>query len=170
MKMTFNPAPMWKKFNPMEELYTVAEQFQIKIWSKHVPGCLVYSVLPGYVTDFRSGPSIVNPLIPKIGNTYTALAWMVHDINYHGFLSKDLADKILKEMLEYAGMGAIKRNGVYLAVTLFANGHYNTLDEDQGPIYNRNKTLIRFSWTDEHGMIWKSFNGRSQTKNRFAKG
>ena len=51
-----------------------------------------------------------------------------------------------------------KRNAVYYAVKICAGSHYNTLDEDQGPIYNHNKTLVKMQWLDK-GQVLKSFNG-----------
>lgn len=168
MNLAYKPeVPTWDKYSRCEEMYSIRNPLRIEIQAKCVPGTLVYQIRPSYVTDFRSGPSIVNPFIPKIGDIKLALAWLIHDVNYHGFLSKKLADRLLLEMLEHAGMGAVKRNAVYFAVKFFAGSHYNTLDEDQGDIYNRNKTLVRLQWLDQNGMTLKRFNGRTITENAF---
>ena len=168
MKLSHKPdIPTWEKSYKNQELYEISNKLHIEIQSSIIPGTLVYDIRKGYMTDFRSGPSIVNPFIPKIGDTLLAFAWLIHDVNYHGFLSKKLADRLLLEMLEHAGMGAVKRNAVYYAVKFFAGSHYNTLEEDQGDIYNRNKTLVRLQWLDQKGMTLKRFNGRTITENAF---
>lgn len=160
MKLSIRPdTPTWKEYMDKSDLWEIQYAMHIEIQSSHIPGVLVYEIHLGYITDFRSGPSIVNPFIPKIGDIKLAMAWMLHDVNYHGFLSKNLADKLLREMLEHAGIGLFKRNAVYNAVKFFAKSHYNTLDEDQGPIYNHNKTLVKMQWLDK-GQVLKSFNGK----------
>lgn len=170
MNVAYSPQiPLWKKSLKHQELYEIVNKLRIEIQCHCVPGTLVYEIMAGYMTDFRSGPSIVNPFIPKIGDILLALAWLIHDINYHGFLSKNLSDKLLREMLEHAGMGIIKRNAVYYAVKLFAGSHYNTLDEDQGNIYNHNKTLVKMQWLDYKGCTLKRFNGKAITANVFRK-
>lgn len=149
MKITYKPqVPTWKRNLNQQELYEIVNKLHIEIQSDCIPGILVYEIMEGYITDFRSGPSIVNPFIPKIGNIMLALAWLIHDVNYHGFLSKKYADLLLREMLKHAGMSSVKSNIVYYAVKFFAGSHYNTLDEDQGDIYNHNKTLVKMQWLD----------------------
>lgn len=69
--------------------------------------------------------------------------------------SQALSDKLLREMLEYAGMGKVKRNAVYYSVRIAGGSHYNYLSDDQGPIYNHNKTLVKFRW--DSGNFTKSF-------------
>ena len=163
MNLAIRPdIPTWKECMDRTDLWEIQYAMHIEIQSSLIHGTLVYEIRPGYITDFRSGPSIVNPFIPKIGDIKLAIAWMIHDVNYHGFLSKKLSDQLLREMLEHAGIGVFKRNAVYNAVKFFAGSHYNTLDEDQGPIYNHNKTLVRMQWKDK-GQILKSFNGKKLT-------
>lgn len=160
MQLAIRPdIPTWKEYMGRTDLWEIQYAMHIEIQSSLVPGTLVYDIRPGYTTDFRSGPSIVNPFIPKIGDIKLAMVWMIHDVNYHGFLSKKLSDQLLREMLEHAGIGVFKRNAVYNAVKFFAGNHYNTLDEDQGPIYNHNKTLVKMQWLDK-GQVLKSFNGK----------
>ena len=141
MKLSHKPdIPTWEKSYKNQELYEISNKLHIEIQSALIPGTLVYDLRKGYMTDFRSGPSIVNPFIPKIGDTLLAFAWLI-------------------QMLEHAGMGKIKRNAVYYAVKFFAGAHYNSLDDDQGPIYNHNKTLVNLQWQDNKGYILKRFNG-----------
>ncbi|SHM20180.1 Protein of unknown function [Fibrobacter sp. UWR3] len=168
MNIAYRPqVPTWKRSLKNQELYEIVNKLRIEIQCDCIPGTLVYEIMAGYMTDFRSGPSVVNPFIPKIGDILLALAWLIHDVNYHGFLSKKLADRLLREMLEHAGMGTVKRNAVYYAVKFFAGSHYNTLDEDQGDIYNHNKTLVKMQWLDNKGFMLKRFNGRAITANAF---
>lgn len=63
-------------------------------------------------------------------------------------------------MLENAGMGKVKRNAVYYSVKFFAGSHYSNLDDDQGELYNHNKTLVRMQWLDNKGVTIKRFNGK----------
>lgn len=110
-------------------------------------GVLSYTLRPGYATDFRSGPSIINPFIPKIGDIDIAVCWIIHDINYHGYISRHWADQILYDSLIAAGMSKVKATAVYHATRAAGRRHYNHLEEDQGVIYNRNRDqYISFGW------------------------
>lgn len=113
-------------------------------------GTYLYTLSPGYSTDFRSGPSIINPVIPKIGNIKLALCWLIHDVNYHGFLSRQQSDTLLYQMLLWAGMSKFKASCVYGSVRIFGGSHYNHLDDDQGFIYNVNRDFyVKFEWRDK---------------------
>lgn len=141
--------PIWEKYSRKDDLYELRSRYiDILIKSQNIPGIIKIRIEAGYFTDFRSGSNLLNPIIPKIGNLLIMYAWLVHDINYHGFLSRKYADLLLREMLEYAGMGKIKRNAVYYAVRAFGGSHYNFLYEDQGEIYNKNKQRVQFEWID----------------------
>ncbi len=67
---------------------------------------LVYNIAIGYKTNFRSGPNLLNIIIPKIGYKKNGLyghmpiCWLIHDINYEGYISQNAADVILYEMLK----------------------------------------------------------------------
>lgn len=75
MNLAYKPeVPTWDKYSRCEEMYSIRNPLRIEIQAKCVPGTLVYQIRPSYVTDFRSGPSIVNPFIPKIGDIKLALA------------------------------------------------------------------------------------------------
>ena len=99
MNLAIRPdIPTWKEYMDRTDLWEIQYAMHIEIQSSLIPGTLVYDIRPGYITDFRSGPSIVNPFIPKIGDILLALAWLIHDVNYHGFLSKKYADLLLREI------------------------------------------------------------------------
>ena len=130
-----------------DSLWKLAAPAFISIQSESVPGLLIYRLRPGYITDFRSGSSLINPVIPQVGSPAIALAWLVHDINYHGYLSRDVADQLLYDMLVEGGMSKIKAWVVYQSVRAFGGSHYSNLEDDQGCIYNANRDrYIRFEW------------------------
>lgn len=66
MNLYYRPdIPTWEKYTKNTELYSIKNKLHIEIQAKNIPGTLVYDIMPGFFTDFRSGPSIVNPFIPK---------------------------------------------------------------------------------------------------------
>ena len=67
MQLLFRPTkPIWDEYKQGLWMLKVRTTFQIV--QSQVPGVLEYELAPGYITDFRSGPSIINPFIPKIGS------------------------------------------------------------------------------------------------------
>jgi len=128
-------------------LWKMAVPAFVSIQTDDEPGTLLYKLRVGYITDFRSGSSLINPVIPQVGDPAIALAWVIHDVNYHGFLSRERADKLLLDMLIAGGMSMIKAWLVYTSVRAFGGDHYNDLEDDQGLIYNANRDrYISFEW------------------------
>lgn len=127
------------------DVWSVESYAEISVQTKY--GTLLYKLRCGYRTDFRSGSSFINPVIPKIGNQKIALCWVIHDINYHGFISRSWADELLRDMLIEAGMPDWKANATYASVRMFGGSHYNHLEDNQGTIYNANRDhFIGFEW------------------------
>lgn len=127
------------------DIWSVESYAEISVKTKY--GTLLYKLRIGYQTDFRSGSSFINPIIPKIGDQKIALCWVIHDINYHGFISRSWADELLRDMLIEAGMSEWKANAAYASVRMFGGSHYSHLEDDQGPIYNANRDhFIGFEW------------------------
>lgn len=102
-------------------------------------GRFVYNIKPGVTTDFRSGPSIVDHIAPKIGICDISMSWLIHDINYFGYLPKDLSDSLLYTMLRRTGLDKWRCQAVYIGVTLFGPfGYKQTKDKEH----------IDFFWLD----------------------
>lgn len=144
------------RYAPADEIWWTESESMPGVWFLQTPldievatpfGSLVYQLRPGYASDFRSGPSIINPFIPKIGNIDIAICWIIHDINYHGYIPRLWADQILRETLTDAGMSSIKVAAVYGSTRLVGGSHYSKLTDNQGPLYNANiKEYIAFEW------------------------
>lgn len=141
---------------PADEIWWVESESLPGVWFLQTPldievstpfGHLLYHLWHGYATDFRSGPSVINPFIPKIGDIDIAICWIIHDVNYHGFISRQWADQILKDTLNAAGMSGVKVAAVYGATRLVGGSHYSQLNQNQGPLYNANiREYITFEW------------------------
>ena len=84
----------------------------------------------GFLTDLRSGSDLLNPIVPKWGDWGTCVAYIVHDALYtRHFMSRQLADELLRDMLVEAGMGKFKAALAYRAVRMFGGGAWNASDE-----------------------------------------
>lgn len=105
-------------------------------------GVLSYDILPGFITNCRSGTSFIDGFVPHFGNNATIIAWVIHDCNYYELLSKDLADDILKKMLIKAGMSCIKANIVKKSVEWFGGNAYGLNTDDDITM----RSMISFKW------------------------
>lgn len=130
-------------------LYAIANDVKIKVFVDE--GVFNYTFKRGFETNFRSGGNLVDCVVDQFGNQNEQISWLVHDCNY-GYdvndehpTSKQMADKLLKAMLEYAGMGIVKRNTVYYSVKWFGQTAY---DEVCG-LTELNKDLFKFEWSDK---------------------
>lgn len=113
-------------------------------------GCLEYSLLEGFVTNFRSPGGLAGDLIdifiPGIGNEGIAVSWCVHDAGYQSMtdgqhpVSRCIADDLLHQMLRRYGMSDAKAWSVYEAVRHFGEPAYDA------PTEWGNSGKIRFSW------------------------
>ena len=112
-------------------------------------GVLKYTIKPGFVSDGRSGPEFIDPFVPHIGNNKTLDCWIIHDMNYYGFISKDLADDILKQMLKIANLGELKSDLVWCAVQMFGESSYGINTEDDRSMLK----LIEFEWVDKNNSL-----------------
>ena len=132
---------------PIEDrLFKVVAPIDIAIHTDE--GVLRYHIREGFVTNFRSGSKCIDWIIPEIGDTDSALAFLIHDCNFTQCfwsamahpVSKSLADYILKEMLLLAGWSNLKASMVYKSVDWFGQDAY-----DEAPQYG-NEILFKFTW------------------------
>ncbi len=90
-----------------------------------------YGIGTGFETDFRSGPDWLNFIADKIGESPIAMSWLIHDINYEGYLSRMRADKLLFYMLLNGGLSQVSSQVIYIGLQVF--GSFNYKDERSNP-------------------------------------
>lgn len=88
---------------------------------------LEYTLLPGFVTDFRSGGPLVDVFIQQFGTELMQAAYICHDIAYTPMftseghrdhqIAKDFADALLEQMLVFANIKPWKAKIVHFALT-----------------------------------------------------
>lgn len=129
-----------------DRLYKLTKQYYVELITDE--GMLVCNMFPGWVTDYRSGCSIIDPIIPwKGNNTYNA-AVMAHDFMYSGWVSKEIADDLLCQGMKLSGeIGSIRASLVHFALDKFGNDHYYDLDKPLKEPYANNRNFEKFSWT-----------------------
>lgn len=112
-------------------------------------GILKYRMDKGWITDYRSGSSAVDIVVPKIGNwKYTAVV-LCHDMGYSGWVSKDVADELLYQGMVMSGISKIRAGMAYYAVKIAGNGAYYNMDMELKPPYQYNREKEKFSWSDK---------------------
>ena len=97
----------------------------LKVWIDKY--CFV--IPAGFVTNFRSGPSIADLVLPKWGTDISiAVLIVIHDYFYSidccPILSRKESDNLLKEGLIYMNYSKLKANLVYRALRLFGESHF----------------------------------------------
>lgn len=95
---------------------------------------LEYTLLPGFVTDFRSGGPLVDHFIQQFGTELMQAAYICHDIAYTPMftdegrrghqIEKPFADALLEQMLIFAQVKKWKARIVWLALKLFGKKSY----------------------------------------------
>ena len=93
-----------------------------------------YKVMPGFVTDFRSGGPVVDLFIKQFGSDLMQAAYICHDIAYTPMFTKDghrshqieknYADALLEQMLVFAHIKKWKARVVRWALRLFGKKAY----------------------------------------------
>lgn len=90
-------------------------------------------LLRGWVTDKRSGSSIIDPIIPKWSKNIKYQAVIsAHDCSYSGWISKSLADNlfIYQGMYMSGEVNKIRSSLAYYGVAGFGNSGYYNMDDD----------------------------------------
>lgn len=109
-------------------------------------GVLKFTMLAGWITDFRSGSRAVDVIVPKRGNkTYTASV-LCHDMAYSGWIGKDLADELLYQGMVLSGQSKWRAGLAYKAVRWFGDGGYYDLKSTMPWPYEKNRQLEKFEW------------------------
>lgn len=116
-------------------------------------GVLVLDLKPGWITDKRSGSSIIDPIIPKWSDTnfmYQAVVG-THDVCYSGHISKDLADELFVHQGFYkcGEMGSLRASLAYAGVQLCGNSGYYSMDDALPEPYTINRVFEKVQWMDK---------------------
>lgn len=128
-----------------DRLFRVSKPFRATVLT--TDGKLTYEIEEGFVTDMRSGGKFVDFLIPWTGDQATAVSWLLHDVNYYGYVSFHFANQILQQMLLRAKMSPWRASIVYWSVEEFGEGAWTALDETPPePEYAGNKDRVKFAW------------------------
>jgi len=115
-----------EKIETEGDMYLITEAFKCTIKEKGKDK-YIYVVKEGFKTNFRSGPDWLDPHITPIGELAIAISWLIHDVNYEGYLgSRKKSDKLLFQMLEAGNFDPIINEVVYIGLRLFGGKYYST--------------------------------------------
>ena len=93
-------------------------------------GSIKWTISEGFETNFRSGGTLISPIVPKIGSY--AVSYLSHDCGYGDkTLSKALCDTLFYLSLRYYGMGFVRAKGAYYAVKWFGGKAYDGAQTDK---------------------------------------
>ena len=115
-------------------------------------GVITTSLLAGWVTDKRSGCSLIDKIIPKWSSNYLYQAVVAsHDCSYSGWLSKELADELfVHQGFELSGeIGSFRSSLAYQAVKCFGSSGYYSVDDNLPSPYHNNRKYESMRWSDK---------------------
>lgn len=111
-----------------------------------------YKVMPGFVTDFRSGGPIVDLFIKQFGTNLMQAAYICHDIAYTPMFTKDgcrshqieknYADALLEQMLVYAHVKRWKARVVRWVLRFFGKKAY--MNDNAFSVENSKRYSVNF--------------------------
>lgn len=142
------PAPL--KVVPIgDRLYPLANDTKVAVITDE--GTFEFLFKAKFVTNFRSGGTLVDLFIDQIGDEKKALIYLIHDaiytpcatLNMEHPLSRKLGDELLRAGLLYCGMSEFKAALVYYSVRAFGESAY--MDDDA--LTSSNSKLFKFEWT-----------------------
>ena len=113
-------------------------------------GVYLSTVLPGFVTDLRSGCCLINPFVPKWGNAEYTWDVVSHDIAYHGYLSFELANDLYLRQGMHISQQISKRRAAFSAsmVDSFGRSHYSDMADELPEPYTHNRPLCKIELVD----------------------
>lgn len=125
LSIILDPAPLkYKEINTEDEKRWQIEEDTICTIALNPFEKFEYNISKGFELNFRSGPDWLNNFIPKIGTPAIALSWLIHDINYEGYLSQQRADSLLYYMLVEGGLPKLNSQFVYVGLRTFGSRNY----------------------------------------------
>jgi hypothetical protein len=126
--------------------YTLTETYIIRVITTE--GTIVATLRKGWVTDFRSGSSIIDAFIPWKGSDEYNAGVLFHDMCYSGWLSRGLADEILYQVC-VPEIGKFRSKCMYQAVHSFGSSHYFNLTDAMPNPYSLNRQKESLRWDCE---------------------
>lgn len=94
----------------------------------------------GWLTDLRSGSSLIDCVIPKMGGAVYVAGVLLHDTAFSGKMSFDLANEMLRQCLILSGeIGEFRAGLAMRAVAAFGRGHYYDVDDPMPEPYTLNR-------------------------------
>lgn len=128
-----------------DRLYKLTKPYYVELVTNE--GLLICDMLPGWITDYRSSCSIIDPIIPWKGNDeYNAIV-LAHDFFYSGWISKQLADDLLCQGMKLSGeIGSIRASMVKFALDKFGEDYYYDLKTQLQSPYQLNRHYEKFKW------------------------
>ncbi len=84
----------------------------------------IYTLRKGFKTNYRSGPRWIDEFAPKIGSPKIQVSWMIHDANYEGYLTQQMADNLLFHMLVAGELPNFNARIIYLGLQIFGGFRY----------------------------------------------
>ena len=128
-----------------DRLYKLTKPYFVELVTDE--GLLICDMLTGWVTDYRSGCSVIDPIIPWKGcDEYNAVV-LAHDFLYSGWTSKKFADDILYQGMKLSGeIGSIRANLVHFTLDKFGAAHYYDLNMPLPSPYEANRHHEKFKW------------------------
>ena len=109
-------------------------------------GTLSYCMYSGWITDLRSGSSVIDVIVPKKGNKLYDASILCHDFNYSGHVTKNIADDLLRQGMIMSGLSSWRARLAYIAVQAFGNGGYYNIDDAMPEPYSNNRCFEKFTW------------------------
>ena len=95
---------------------------------------------PGWLTDLRSGSSLIDCIVPKMGGAVYTAGILLHDTAFSGKMSFDLANEMLRQCLILSGeIGEFRAGLAAKAVSAFGRSHYYGVDDALPEPYTLNR-------------------------------
>jgi hypothetical protein len=104
-------------------------------------GIFEYEFLPGFETDGRSGPRIIDWILPHYGSTRYAMCWIPHDGNFDAHcMSFKESNELFRAMLVWSkDVRYLRIRMAYRAVSSCFGRHFYSDKQDK-----QNIDLIKF--------------------------
>lgn len=102
---------------------------------------------PGWITDERSGCSLVDIIIPKWDGPYSDYSALIafHDFCWSGWVKRNLADEILRQGCIYTQKSG-KREAALVKWATDHFGHYYELNEPLDGVYTQNREFEHYEF------------------------
>lgn len=110
-------------------------------------GTYLSTVLPGFITDLRSGCDLINPIVPRWGNQRYSWAVVTHDgLFCLGTWSFEFSNELcLRQGMAVSGqIGEWRANLAHKMVSTFGRSHFCDSESDLEEPYTLNRLFFKF--------------------------